>query len=57
MGRAGAFAPLDLGQELAVTHRVAASEPADLVELQRVVLPRPVWLDDLRTGMGDFVSR
>ncbi len=57
VGRAGAFAPLDLGQELAVTHRVAASEPADLVELQRVVLPRPVWLDDLRAGMGDFVSR
>ena len=56
VGRAGAFADLNLGEEMAVLHSLLGDE-SSLLEVQRLVITAPARLDDLACGPERFIQR
>lgn len=57
VGRGGAFAPLDVGAQLALAHHVQQDGGPALLEAQRLLVQAPARLDDLAARITRFVER
>ena len=57
VGRGGAFAPLDVGAQVALAHHVQQPDGPALLEAQRQLVQAPARLDDLAARITTFVER